>query len=121
MGMLTVEKQEMKVGGVETLLSAVNLRVMRKLLCFYLKVNIHVRLNHVWIQRKLSDELPQVLTDLFLALSEENAERIMLDPTSRENLKFKDLLKVVCDHMWKYIFSSAGPETAEWELVIVLC
>ncbi|KAG8012813.1 Beta-parvin [Nibea albiflora] len=28
-------------------------------------------------------------------LMEENAERIMLDPTSRENLKFKDLLKVV--------------------------
>lgn len=31
---------------------------------------------------------------LMLYLSEENAERIMLDPTSRENLKFKDLLKV---------------------------
>ncbi|KAF0040615.1 hypothetical protein F2P81_006513, partial [Scophthalmus maximus] len=28
---------------------------------------------------------------------EENAERIMLDPTSRENLKFKDLLKVLID------------------------
>uniref|UniRef100_A0A665TLB2 Calponin-homology (CH) domain-containing protein n=1 Tax=Echeneis naucrates TaxID=173247 RepID=A0A665TLB2_ECHNA len=31
------------------------------------------------------------------ALLEENAERIMLDPTSRENLKFKDLLKVLID------------------------
>ncbi|XP_010781345.1 beta-parvin [Notothenia coriiceps] len=30
-------------------------------------------------------------------LMEENAERIMLDPTSRENLKFKDLLKVLID------------------------
>ncbi|XP_039989793.1 beta-parvin isoform X2 [Xiphias gladius] len=30
-------------------------------------------------------------------LLEENAERIMLDPTSRENLKFKDLLKVLID------------------------
>uniref|UniRef100_A0A3Q3APH8 Parvin, beta n=1 Tax=Kryptolebias marmoratus TaxID=37003 RepID=A0A3Q3APH8_KRYMA len=30
-------------------------------------------------------------------LLEENAERIMLDPTSRENLKFKDLLKVLVD------------------------
>lgn len=47
------------------------------------------------------------LTYLFLTLSEENAERIMLDPTSRENLKFKDLLKVVCDHMWQHTFSSA--------------
>uniref|UniRef100_A0A3B4B3E7 Calponin-homology (CH) domain-containing protein n=1 Tax=Periophthalmus magnuspinnatus TaxID=409849 RepID=A0A3B4B3E7_9GOBI len=28
---------------------------------------------------------------------EENAERIMLDPTSRENLKFKDLVKVLID------------------------
>ncbi|XP_055365688.1 beta-parvin isoform X2 [Betta splendens] len=28
---------------------------------------------------------------------EENAERVMLDPTSRENLKFKDLLKVLID------------------------
>ncbi|KAM8861448.1 beta-parvin isoform 2-T3 [Synchiropus picturatus] len=30
-------------------------------------------------------------------LMEENAERIMLDPTSRENPKFKDLLKVLID------------------------
>uniref|UniRef100_A0A671YXV4 Parvin, beta n=2 Tax=Sparus aurata TaxID=8175 RepID=A0A671YXV4_SPAAU len=30
-------------------------------------------------------------------LLEENAERIMLDPTSRESLKFKDLLKVLID------------------------
>nr|XP_061812593.1 beta-parvin-like isoform X2 [Nerophis lumbriciformis] len=30
-------------------------------------------------------------------LLEENAERIMLDPTSRENPKFKDLLKVLID------------------------
>ncbi|KAK7891402.1 hypothetical protein WMY93_023365 [Mugilogobius chulae] len=30
-------------------------------------------------------------------LLEENAERIMLDPTSRENLKFKDLVKVLID------------------------
>uniref|UniRef100_A0A7N6AA17 Calponin-homology (CH) domain-containing protein n=1 Tax=Anabas testudineus TaxID=64144 RepID=A0A7N6AA17_ANATE len=30
-------------------------------------------------------------------LLEENTERIMLDPTSRENLKFKDLLKVLID------------------------
>ncbi|CAL8260965.1 unnamed protein product [Merluccius merluccius] len=30
-------------------------------------------------------------------LMEENAERVMLDPTSRENLKFKDLLKVLID------------------------
>uniref|UniRef100_A0A3Q3VY10 Calponin-homology (CH) domain-containing protein n=1 Tax=Mola mola TaxID=94237 RepID=A0A3Q3VY10_MOLML len=30
-------------------------------------------------------------------LMEENAERIMLDPTSRETLKFKDLLKVLID------------------------
>uniref|UniRef100_A0A3Q1CI89 Calponin-homology (CH) domain-containing protein n=1 Tax=Amphiprion ocellaris TaxID=80972 RepID=A0A3Q1CI89_AMPOC len=30
-------------------------------------------------------------------LLEENAERLMLDPTSRENLKFKDLLKVLID------------------------
>uniref|UniRef100_A0A667Y2D4 Parvin, beta n=1 Tax=Myripristis murdjan TaxID=586833 RepID=A0A667Y2D4_9TELE len=30
-------------------------------------------------------------------LLEENAERIMLDPTSRENAKFKDLLKVLID------------------------
>lgn len=29
---------------------------------------------------------------------EENAERVMLDPTSRDNLKFKDLLKVEWDH-----------------------
>lgn len=33
-------------------------------------------------------------TFFFLTLPEENAERIMLDPTSRENLKFKDLQKV---------------------------
>lgn len=32
-------------------------------------------------------------------VSEENAERVMLDPTSRENLKFKDLLKVKHSHM----------------------
>lgn len=31
-------------------------------------------------------------------VSEENAERVMLDPTSRDNLKFKDLLKVERDH-----------------------
>uniref|UniRef100_A0A3Q2DV94 Parvin, beta n=1 Tax=Cyprinodon variegatus TaxID=28743 RepID=A0A3Q2DV94_CYPVA len=30
-------------------------------------------------------------------LLEENAERIMLDPTSREDLKFKDLVKVLID------------------------
>uniref|UniRef100_A0A672H6Y4 Calponin-homology (CH) domain-containing protein n=1 Tax=Salarias fasciatus TaxID=181472 RepID=A0A672H6Y4_SALFA len=30
-------------------------------------------------------------------LLEENAERVMLDPTSRENLKFKDLVKVLID------------------------
>ncbi|TNN00365.1 hypothetical protein fugu_011611 [Takifugu bimaculatus] len=30
-------------------------------------------------------------------LLEENAERVMLDPTSRDNLKFKDLLKVLID------------------------
>uniref|UniRef100_A0A665TV15 Calponin-homology (CH) domain-containing protein n=1 Tax=Echeneis naucrates TaxID=173247 RepID=A0A665TV15_ECHNA len=37
------------------------------------------------------------LTALTFSLPEENAERIMLDPTSRENLKFKDLLKVLID------------------------
>lgn len=34
-------------------------------------------------------------------VSEENAERVMLDPTSRDNLKFKDLLKVQWDHTIK--------------------
>lgn len=68
----------------------------------------------------VSSQPESALTDLFLTFSEENAERIMLDPTSRENLKFKDLLKVVCDHMWKHTFSSAWPDTAEWERVIVL-
>lgn len=32
-------------------------------------------------------------------ISEENAERVMLDPMSRENLKFKDLLKVKSSHI----------------------
>lgn len=41
--------------------------------------------------------------------AEENAERIMLDPTSRENLKFKDLLKVSYVVL-KHRVSSGQPE-----------
>lgn len=59
---------------------------------------------YVCIQRKCHYKLAltcplTVLTSLTLSSSEENAERIMLDPTSRENLKFKDLLKVVWDQV----------------------
>lgn len=35
------------------------------------------------------------LSSLKNITTEENAERIMLDPTSRENPKFKDLVKVI--------------------------
>ncbi len=45
-----------------------------------------------------------VMMSLMMISSEENAERIMLDPTSRENPKFKDLLKVR-DHILPPLFN----------------
>lgn len=73
--------------------------------CVSVDLYLHETKKYICIQREFDcHEHPltcplTVLTSLTLSSSEENAERIMLDPTSRENLKFKDLLKVVRHHI----------------------
>lgn len=60
------------------------------------------RTGNLSVAINLHSRLLTVLISLTLSLSEENAERIMLDPASRENLKFKDLLKVVTQLVHKH-------------------
>lgn len=51
-------------------------------------------------------------------VSEENAERVMLDPTSRDNLKFKDLLKVQWDHTIKENIRDADDQNVCLQVLI---
>lgn len=51
-------------------------------------------------------------------VSEENAERVMLDPTSRDNLKFKDLLKVQWDHTIKENIRDADDQNVRFQVLI---
>lgn len=72
--LLTVAEQEMKMGGAEAFQSQWVNQQERVCVCVLACACVRVF--------------------FLITLPEENAERIMLDPTSRENLKFKDLLKV---------------------------